>query len=47
MQVAAGRIHLAWAAQGAPAQYGAVFLFLGAMTALGLAVYLFSRDRVD
>jgi hypothetical protein len=46
-QVATGRIHAAGEGLAAPVQYGAVFLFLAGVTAVGLAIYAFSTDRTD
>jgi predicted MFS family arabinose efflux permease len=42
-QIATGRIHAA----NPTAPYEAVFLFFAATTAIGLAVYILSRDRTD
>jgi predicted MFS family arabinose efflux permease len=47
VQVATGRIHAAGQGLAAPAQYGVVFLFLAGVTAVGLVIYAFSRDRTD
>ena len=42
-QLVTGRLHVT--ADGSP--YGAIFLYFGLTTLLGLGVYLFSRDRTD
>jgi predicted MFS family arabinose efflux permease len=47
VQVATGRLHAAGAGLAAPAQYGAVFLFLAGVTGVGLVIYAFARDRTD
>lgn len=48
MQLATGAIHSAFADPGAPqTAYAALFLFYIAVTALGLAAYLFAQDRTD
>ncbi len=47
VQVATGRIHAGAAGLAAPAQYGAVFLFLAGVVALGLVIYAFAQDRTD
>jgi predicted MFS family arabinose efflux permease len=47
VQVATGRIHAAGAGLTAPVQYASVFLFLAAVTAAGLVIYAFSKDRTD
>lgn len=46
-QIVTGRIHAATAPDPASAPYAAVFLFFAVSTAVGLAVYLWSRDRTD
>ncbi len=47
VQMATGRIHAAGAGLAAPAQYGAIFLFLAGFTAAGLLIYAFAQDRTD
>jgi predicted MFS family arabinose efflux permease len=47
VQMATGRIHAAGEGLAVPAQYGAIFLFLAAFTAVGLLIYAFSQDRTD
>jgi predicted MFS family arabinose efflux permease len=46
-QIATGRIHAATPADPVSAPYQAVFLFFAVTTAIGLALYLWSRDRTD
>jgi predicted MFS family arabinose efflux permease len=46
-QIVTGRIHAATPADPTHAPYQAVFLFFAVTTAIGLAVYLWSRDRTD
>ncbi len=46
-QIATGRIHAATPADPAAAPYEAVFLFFAVTTAIGLVIYLWSRDRTD
>lgn len=48
-QVISGRIHASASANAAhPSDpYSAIFLFLGTLVVLGLAIYAFSRDRLD
>jgi len=47
MQFATGEVYGRMSGQAATAPYVAIFLFLGLTTALGTAIYLFSRDSVD
>jgi len=42
-QLVTGRLH----ATSGDAPYGAIFLYFGLTTLIGLGVYLFSRDRTD
>ena len=44
-QIVTGRLHAAAPPTPAAAPYEAVFLFFAVTTAIGLAVYLLSRDR--
>ncbi|MFN4203191.1 MAG: MFS transporter [Tabrizicola sp.] len=46
-QIVTGRIHAATPATTPAAPYAAVFLFFAVATAIGLAVYLLSRDRAE
>jgi predicted MFS family arabinose efflux permease len=46
-QIVTGRIHAATEPVTPAAPYAAVFLFFALATAIGLAVYLLSRDRAD
>jgi predicted MFS family arabinose efflux permease len=46
-QIVTGRIHAGTEAVTPQAPFQAVFLFFAVTTALGLAVYLWSRDRTD
>lgn len=46
-QIATGRIHAASPTDPASAPYEAVFLFFAVTTAIGLVIYLWSRDRTD
>ena len=46
-QFVTGRIHAATPADPATAPYQAVFLFFAVTTAIGLILYLWSRDRTD
>ncbi|AZL59791.1 MFS transporter [Tabrizicola piscis] len=46
-QIATGRIHAETPADPASAPYQAVFLFFAVTTAIGLVIYLWSRDRTD
>ncbi len=47
MQFASGRVHAAFSDVGGPAPYVAIFAFFAAALAVGVAVYLLSRDRLD
>ncbi|MGL5011237.1 MAG: MFS transporter [Paracoccaceae bacterium] len=47
VQIATGRIHAAGEGLAPVAQYGAVFLFLAAVVAVGLVIYAFAQDRTD
>jgi predicted MFS family arabinose efflux permease len=47
VQMATGRIHAAGEGLAPAGQYGAIFLFLAAFTAVGLLIYAFSQDRTD
>lgn len=47
VQMVTGRIHMAGVGLAPPAQYGAIFLFLAGVTAVGLMIYMFSQDRTD
>ena len=48
MQLVTGRIHAAYASETVPtAPFAAVFLFYAVLIALGLMVYLLSKDRTD
>ena len=46
-QAVTGRIHAGLGGDGAAAPYQGIFLFFAATLAAGMAVYLFSRDRMD
>lgn len=47
MQMVTGRLHHAISATDPAAPYAGLFLFYAGLTAVGLLVYLFSRDRTD
>ncbi len=47
MQVATGRLHASMAPVPGAASYAAVFLFFAIMLLIGIAIYAFSRDRID
>lgn len=47
MQFVSGRVHEAWSGGAATAPYVAIFGFFALSLALGLFIYLFSRDSLD
>jgi hypothetical protein len=47
LQMISARVHAAAPASPAESQYAAIFLFFGLTLLAGLAIYAFSRDRLD